>query len=90
MLVGVAADTGVVAIKNETEVAPPRILTVPGGATAGVLLASETATPPLGAGPVSVTVAETFFPPITLLTARASVDTAGEFTVSCAEIPALL
>ena len=90
MLVGVAADTGVVAIKNETEVAPPRILTVPGGTTTAVLLAIETATPPLGAGPVSVMVAETFFPPITLVAARANVDTAGGFTVSCADTPALL
>jgi hypothetical protein len=87
---GVATATGAVAIKNEAEVAPLRIFTVAGGTTAAALLTSETATPPLGAGPVSVMVADTLLPPVTLVPAKANVDITGEFTVSCADTPALL
>jgi hypothetical protein len=60
--VSVAVDTGTEAIRNVAEVAPASIFTVAGGATAAVLLPSETATPPDGAGPVRVMVAEVLFP----------------------------
>jgi hypothetical protein len=88
--VGVAVDTGTVAIRNVAEAAPASILTVAGGTTAVVLLASETDTPPAGAGPVSVIVAEVLFPPIKAVVASANVDTTGGLTASCADIPPLL
>jgi hypothetical protein len=90
MIVGVANETGTVAITNGVEVAPPGIFTVPGGTTAAVLLANETETPPLGAGPVRVMVAEVLLPPIKAVAARANVDTTGGFTVSGAGKPLLL
>ena len=92
-VVGVAAETGTVGITNVAVVAPPRTVTGDGGVAAAVLLPSVTETPPLGAGPVKVVkviVAETFFPPIMLVAARASVETDGGFTINCADIPALL
>ena len=90
MVVGVAAETGAVGITNVAVVAPPRTVTGDGGVAAPVLLPSVTEIPPLGAGPVKVIVAETFFPPVTLVAARASVETDGGFTINCADIPALL
>ena len=80
--VGVAVDTGTVAIRNVAEVAPASIFTVAGGTTAVVLLASETDTPPAGTGPVSVMVAEVPFPPIKAVAASANVDITGGLTVS--------
>jgi hypothetical protein len=80
--VGVAVDTGTVAIRNVAEVAPASTFTVAGGTTAVVLLASETDTPPAGAGPVSVMVAEVLFPPINAVAASANVDITGGLTAS--------
>jgi hypothetical protein len=88
--VGVAVDTGTVGIRNVAEVVPASIFTVAGGTTAAVLLASETDTPPTGAGPVSVRVAEVLFPPISAVAASANVDSTGGFTASGAETLTLL
>lgn len=88
--VGVDVETGTVAITKGAEVAPPGIFTVAGESTAAVLLVNETETPPLGAGPVSVIVAEVLLPPTKAVATRANVDTTDGFTVSCADTPALL
>jgi hypothetical protein len=79
---GVAVDTGTVAIRNVVEVAPASTFIVAGGTTAVVLLASETDTPPAGAGPVSVMVAEVLFPPVKAVAASANVEITGGLTVS--------
>jgi hypothetical protein len=90
MTVGVATETGALEITSGAEVEPPGIFTVAGGATAAVLLVSETETPPLGAGPVSVIVADVLFPPTKAVAASANVDTTGGFTVNGTDTSALL
>jgi hypothetical protein len=54
-------------------------------AAAGLLLESETVTPPAGAGPVSVTVPVPVAPPVTLDGFSVTTATTGGFTVNVAD-----
>lgn len=81
----VSALTGMVVTVNVADDCPAATVTLGGtAACAGRELLSETTMPPAGAGPVSVTVAVTLPPPVTLdaLSARAAV--LGSVTVSVA------
>ena len=73
--------------------APCGIVTVDGtAATAGLLLVSVTELPPVGAGPVNLTVAVAVSPPFTLAGDIDREDTVGGVTVSVADftVPLLL
>jgi hypothetical protein len=86
----VDAVTALVATVNVALVAPPGTVTLAGTvATAVLLLASVTTIPPLGAGPLRVTVPWDGFPPVTLVGLRLTPDTvtaAAGFTVSVADV----
>src|SRR2546430_12388351 len=74
----VDAATAVVFTVNVALEAPAGTVTLPGTeATAGVSLASVTAAPPAGAGPLSVTVPVEGLVPVTLVGASASADSVG-------------
>jgi hypothetical protein len=74
-----------VVIVNAAPALPAGTVTKAGTLAAnGVLLLSETATPPLGAGPVSVTVPWDVAPPRTLVGLTESEFNAGGVTVSTA------
>ena len=59
--------TGVVVIVNVALVLPPGIVTEAGSLATDELSLNETTAPPLGAGPLSVTVPWDIFPPLTLV-----------------------
>ena len=68
MVTGVGAVTGRVVTVNVALVAPAGMVTLAGTvATAVLLLARETRAPPLGAGPLSVTLPVEGDPPLTLV-----------------------
>ncbi len=86
MVTGVEVETPVVVMEKVALVAPAGTVTLAGAvATAVLLLESVTTAPPLGAGPLRVTVPCEESPPTTLVGFRASDDrvTAG-VTVSVA------
>jgi hypothetical protein len=56
MVAVVELDTAVVVIAKVAVVLPAAIITVAGGSVAVELLLSDTEAPPVGAGPVNVTV----------------------------------
>ena len=66
--------TAVVVIVNEPVVAPAPTVIVPGTEALGSLLVREMLAPPVGAGPLSVTVPVEEFVPITLVGFKASPD----------------
>lgn len=66
-------------------VLPAPIVTEPGGIAACELLESDTANPPVGAGPFKVTVPVEFFPPVTVAGLSESDFTAGVWTISVEE-----
>lgn len=77
--------TGVVVTEKVAVVAPAETFTLPGVcATAVLLLESVTRAPPVGAGPLRVTVAVELFPPIRLVGLSATVESVGGFTVRVA------
>ncbi len=67
MVTGVDVTTAVVFTGNVALVAPAAIVTVGGTLAAPLLLESATCAPPVGAGPLNVTVPVEEFPPTTLV-----------------------
>src|SRR5207244_2106134 len=68
MVTGVDVVTALVLTVNVALLAPPATVTLAGTVAVDVLLERETAVPPLGAGPLSVTVpVEVCTPPVTLV-----------------------
>src|SRR5215216_5839205 len=84
MVAEVAAATGTVPIGKLAEVAPASTVTVLATETAALSLLRLTATPPLGAWPLIVTVPVAEVPPVTLPGATVRPVTVGAFTVSVA------
>jgi hypothetical protein len=74
--------TGVVVIVNVAPVLPPGTVTEAGTVAAVELSLNDTVTPPLGAGPLNVTVPWDDVPPVTLVGLTVNVLKAGGFTVS--------
>jgi hypothetical protein len=70
----VAAATGLVLTVNVVLVVPSGIVTVPGIATDGSLLDNEITAPPVGAGPLSVTVPVDKLPPVTFAGLKPNAD----------------
>ena len=92
MVTGIGPATGYVVIVKSTLELPAETVTVAGTvATDGTPLLSEIVTPPIGAGPVSVTVPWGNMPPTTLVGLSESELKAGGLTVSVAtlELPPL-
>jgi hypothetical protein len=82
---GIGPATGLVVIVNTALVLPAGTVTLAGTLAAdGTLLFSETAVPPTGAGPVSVTVPWEMIPPTTLAGSTENVLNAGGLTASVA------
>ena len=77
----VVAEAAVVVIVNVVEVVPAGTVTSPGTVTFEALDDNMTAVPPLGAGPLMVTVPVLGLPPGTVVGEHASPRTSGGFTV---------
>jgi hypothetical protein len=84
MVTAVELLTGEVVIVNVALVLPPGTVTLAGSLAADELSLSDTTAPPLGAGPVRVTLPWEVLPPTTLVGFSDSVLNAGRFTVSTA------
>ena len=69
--------TALVLTMNVALVAPPAIVTLGGTLAAPLLLESATCAPPVGAGPLNVTVPVEEFPPTTLVGFSESEDRVG-------------
>jgi hypothetical protein len=80
----VFVDTGLVVIGNVTDVLPAGIVTEPGTPAEGELLDRSRANPPLGAGPLIVTVQLDDVPPMTVVGLRLTEVTTGASTVTVA------
>src|SRR5947208_15849314 len=86
MVTEVVVDTGLVLTVKVALVALPGTVTLAGTlATPGLLLDRLTTAPPLGAGPLSVTVPVEELPPVTLGGLRLSVESVGGAGVRVAE-----
>lgn len=84
IVVGVDAVTDAVLTVNVPLEAPVGIVILPGTVAALVLLLdSVTTAPPVGAGPVKVTVPCEMLPPATLVGLRTTVDSAGAVAAAC-------
>jgi hypothetical protein len=77
--------TGVVVTVNVALVAPAATVTLAGTLAETLLSCNVTTTPPVGAAPVSLTVAVELVPPTTEVGLRLKDVTVGGFTVSVAE-----
>ena len=82
----VCAATAIVFTVNVTEIFPAGTLTEVGGTAEVLLLESLTAMPPVGAGPLSVTVPVEEAPPVTAVGLRLSDTSEGGLIVSVADI----
>lgn len=82
MPTGVAVATGLVVTVNAAVVPPAGTVTVPGTEAAALSLLRDTAAPPAGAGPFSVTVPADAVAPVTLAGLRVNARRAGGSSVS--------
>ena len=90
MMTGVVVDpTPTVETVKVAVVWPAATMTLPETAAAALLLARETAMPPVGAGPSSVTVPVDVLPPTTTVGLTVRVVSAGELTVRVAVLETL-
>src|SRR5437899_4794575 len=86
MVTEVVVDTGLVLTVKVALVALPGTVTLAGTlATPGLLLDRLTTAPPLGAGPLSVTVPVEELPPVTLVGLRLSDESVGGAGVTVSE-----
>ena len=84
-MTAVEAATGLLVMVKVAVLAPAATRTLAGTVAAAVLLLERvTVAPPVGAGPVSVTVPVDVLPPVSFVGLRARVDNAGGFTVRLA------
>jgi hypothetical protein len=74
--------TALVVAENVADVAPAKTVTVPGTATAALLLVNAMATPPVGAAPLNVTVPAAVLLPTTVLGFMAN-----DVSVAAAAVP---
>ena len=72
-------------IVNDALVPPAATVTLPGTAAAVLLSVNVTIAPPVGAGPVRVTVPVELLPPMTAVGFKATDRTTGGFTVRVAD-----
>ena len=89
MVTGVDAATALVLTVKVVPVLPAATVTLAGALAAALLLDSVTSAPPVGAGPLSVTVPVEGVPPVTLAGLKLSeeaVGRAGGTTVSGADV----
>ncbi len=84
MVAVVDLSTRVVVIVNVAPVLPLAIVMLAGSLAAGELSLNDTTAPPLGAGPLSVTVPWEVAPPVALAGFTVSVLSTGGFTVRVA------
>ena len=77
MMTGVDVVTALVFTVNVALLAPAATVTVAGTVAVDVLLERETTAPPMGAGPLSVTVPVQGDPPVTLVGFSVSEETVG-------------
>ena len=84
IVAGTAVDTTVVVIVKVAVVAPAATVTVAGRVAFELLDVKPTLRPPVGAGPVSVTVPVEGLPPITVLGETLTLVTVGGLIVSVA------
>ena len=82
MVTAVEAATPLVFTVKVALVAPARTVTLAGTVAAVLLLDRETSAPPLGAGPLSVTVPVEELPPVTLAGLRLNEESVAGVTVS--------